>query len=563
MELGIQIGGVLLVLMFLVFVILGRKSWKWFHMLAMFLVMAATITFCIYAALVDKTRRAHAELYQKDKAAVEKLVKEAYQLEHGDPTQKNQERGLIKLRGALWRATHGRSNVYRNCTAPAFDGTSDIVVTVPAPAPMVAPTLPGEEPAAAPPPPPSPAQNIPLKSTVYAFVENSIVRGGPKYPVFYVGEFYVTAKSDTSVTLRPSLPPLAPYRPDGSSTWAIYEEMPADRQNFVDDVRDPDVAAVIAQLSRPPQRFNLDEAVAVQENRRILQALFPAGQMGLAPDSQEYKDFIDRFRFDGWALNQINNTRKTEGSPEFDPPEYEKWRKIEFLTPEKFDVDSTVNDEVTGDLTPPAGGGDPSVPYAGLTVTDVFDSDGRAISSELRQGSQTEIDLDVEELREGVFDNIPIEAPGVGDSERVGTVDALVSAGKAKVLETVYVRKLNDFRHHFRQIYDFTRQLQTQKNALNLEIARINAATLKIDEQKVVREEEQRKLNEDKANYKAQFEKAKAHADDLEKKLAAKKANINKLIADIATSEARLAAVNQKMEEAVRRNAQAVSADAP
>ena len=43
--------------------------------------------------------------------------------------------------------------------------------------------------------------------------------------------------------------------------------------------------------------------------------------------------------------------------------------------------------------------------------------------------------------------------------------------------------KLNDFRHHFRQIYDFTKLLNNEMAELRREIARVQAATKKIDEQ--------------------------------------------------------------------------------
>lgn len=663
MELGIQVGGVLLALMFLVFLILGHKSWKWFHLLMMFFVMAGVITFCIYAAMVDKTRREWAKLYKEQKTQADKLAEEAFELKHGDPTGKSQEPGLTEIRGELARATLGLSNVYRNCSAdPGFDGTSEVVVTIPKPAESEPPpAIPGEEPEPAP-AAPTQAHNMVVDSTVYVFLEGPPTATGAKYPIEYIGEFHVTAVTDDSVTLRPTLPP---YKPSaGGGTWAIYEEIPVDRQNYVDDLRDPDV---IGQLFSSAG-INLDETVAPEENKRLLQMslIFPANKVGMAPDSQEYKDFIDRFRFDGMALNEINNIRKKEGSPDFDPPSVEQWRRIEFVEPEggaaeateievdspdieivavnwrdvplslqtefdKFDaatktrlsaqkdaLEASANnlaDQLKGLRDLARKGGitsmaalreasseelrqyttDASQFYDNLAsflesglgskdaaddalasiiaintqLPELFDGRGRAIHYSLRKGSPVEISLEErDELRRGeiwggVFDDIRVEAYDTNQRELPGTAERFIDAGQAKPISRIYKRKLNDFRDHFREIHYLTGLMQAEMNQLNVEIARMKATKQSFDEQYTLREDEQRKLNEDIDNFTEQKNKAEAYAKELEDKLAAKQASIDSLLADISKYQAELLVLHQKMEEAVRRNAQAISTGTP
>jgi hypothetical protein len=227
-----QVVGGLLALFFIFLTYMNTKSWRWVHVTFTFLVFAASIAFSIYAAMTLKTRSAWVGLHDKTEKQVEELMVQVQRTTRGDPKDPSAP-SLVSARAKLAETIIDRGRVWRGCI-PAIDpraGTINVATT-----PPPDPNLPA--------PPPAKKNNIQPKTVLHAFREGQIpsADGTPLIvPVAYIGEFEVSAATDNSVTLVPTMP-LAPDQQAAGTgpgqnylpSWTLYENMPVDGHQWFD-----------------------------------------------------------------------------------------------------------------------------------------------------------------------------------------------------------------------------------------------------------------------------------------------------------------------------------------
>ncbi len=224
--------GVLLALFFIFLTVMNFKTWRWLHALTTFAVFCAVGTFMVYAALVMKTRLAWNESVAKFNDANEKQARNVEKLVNGSPEEPASiETSLAHYRSELARALVDRGRVWRNCI-PA--GTADTVTltmnlgAAPAPPPVDPAALPPAVPAAPAAPAVAKKHELKAQDIVFAFKESPPQQGS--LPVYYVGEFQVTAVTETTVTLKMTPTYLrGPVQANEVDTpWMLYEVLPPD-----------------------------------------------------------------------------------------------------------------------------------------------------------------------------------------------------------------------------------------------------------------------------------------------------------------------------------------------
>src|SRR5690606_19313084 len=192
----------------------------------------------------------------------------------GEYTAEDTTASIRSVRAEISRVLVDRGRVWRNCIPGNFDGQTVTVTTSPA------------DPAGAAAPKPN---NIAPKTVLYAFkeipnAENILV------PSVYVGEFQVTAATDTTVTLSPNLPldseQLQQARTNDAS-WALYEIMPVDGHEFFAGMSEEQLRALI-----PNPGYRIPEA----EYNEMIQSYARTGGPATDDDSPDHKWARVRFK---------------------------------------------------------------------------------------------------------------------------------------------------------------------------------------------------------------------------------------------------------------------------
>lgn len=326
----ILVVAVLLFLFFCFATYMFTKTWRWHHVTIAFFVFAAAMFYCYYASLSVKTRVAVLKEYDTQAKALERVTKEQEQIKYGDLhliVQK--EDSLRSIRHKVAREMLERGRVWRNCTPVGGlqqDGTITLNVPQTAPAAPAAAAVPGANadaaaaaaaaagvpagaapaaPVAAAPAAPQPIRLDP-KTVLFCFLETQLPQAVPpgNYPSVFIGEFAVTATTDTTVTVRPLM--MLPTQQNG--TWSLYETMPIDAHG------------IFAARDVEPDENHVFGVVNEQE----LRALLPKQQ---GQTDADYEAVIQSHLRDG--------TPATDQ----DPPE-NIWVQVKFLKEHEVQVDA-------------------------------------------------------------------------------------------------------------------------------------------------------------------------------------------------------------------------------
>jgi hypothetical protein len=242
----------LLALFFIFLTYMNTKTWRWVHVTFTFLVFAATMGFCAYAAMTLKTRAAWVKYHDEKEAQVADLSEQLERVTRGDPNNPEAP-SLVGSRQELGRAIIDRGRVWRQ-TTPTIAGNEVTVSTTP-PVPIDP-----NDPNAAPPPAAAGEKNhLQPKDVVHAFKEGQVPIGEAGetaiVPVFYLGEMQVTAATDTTATLAPTLP-LTPQQSQAAQapgTWALYEIMPVDSHQAFAGLKPEEIQALFPDQAMPPE----------------------------------------------------------------------------------------------------------------------------------------------------------------------------------------------------------------------------------------------------------------------------------------------------------------------
>lgn len=242
-----QIVGAVVVLAFIFLTYLNTKTWRWVHVTFMFLVFAATMTFCVYAGMTLKTRakwvKDHDDLEKRLATTEEELARTA----RGDLKDvENKTPSVASIREALARTVIDRGRVWRECRPNIDPRTGAIVVATSPPVDPAAPAAGAPK-----------KNNIQAKTILHVFREGQSSPESPVVPAAYIGEFKATAVTDNSVTLEPTMvltpEQIAAGRMAGS--WALYEVCPVDGHDWFTGTPEERLAPFVAVSGLPLQQL--------------------------------------------------------------------------------------------------------------------------------------------------------------------------------------------------------------------------------------------------------------------------------------------------------------------
>jgi hypothetical protein len=220
--------GALAALFFIFLTYMSTKTWRWMHVTATFFVFAATIAFCVYAAMTLKTRANWIKFHDKLEAEVAKAETELEKATQGDPKDvEGKELSVLSLREELARLTIDRGRVWRGCIPAGVDQRTGAITLR---------TTPPEDPNNPAPAGAKKKNNIAVKTVLHAFREAQESPESPMVPASYIGEFSAIAVTDDTVTLKETML-LAPEQVAAGraqATWSLYEVCPVDGHEWFD-----------------------------------------------------------------------------------------------------------------------------------------------------------------------------------------------------------------------------------------------------------------------------------------------------------------------------------------
>ncbi|MCU0877166.1 MAG: hypothetical protein MUF06_05155 [Pirellulaceae bacterium] len=477
-----------LVALFFIFVTyMNTKTWRWLHVTIMFLLFVAIIPFGVYAGLVMKTRMTWITMVDKLEKELGDAQRAGELATYGDPKDvEGNTESIVDLRGKVGRVLHDRGRVWRGMSVAQAAGDRFTLNTVPPQDPAL--------PAA-----PVGKHNLTPGSVVFAFKEG-LNAEGITVPLYYLGEFVVTAATDTTLSLESALPmgqdqirvAADPNPAPGSvpgaaptaATWVLYEILPMDGAEWF---------------------AGLDEAK--------LRELMPQAAIGLPP--AEYEKFIAEFVRDGSQADEVN-----------DPPE-NIWFEVKFDQPHEILVDATV--EPSLDLEP-------------------FAIDGRAQHPRLRRAAPGQPD-----------ENVKFE-PGqtaVFDKE---TADFLVQSGKATKVRPIFRRTLVDFDTQFHRIWTRWYEVASTIRSLSQDVAAAQAMKAKADEQYALVDAYRTKLAADKEKLVNERDEVAKYRDSLANRLAEVQTDLSQLYKSNKALSRELAAINARLTEEIDARTNAATA---
>ncbi|TWT79840.1 hypothetical protein CA13_12470 [Planctomycetes bacterium CA13] len=336
---------ILVLIGFFVVVWKARHNWRWFHIVAVILNMILAIVFLFPTAGVLKSRQAWHKVKEELEVRAAKAELEQEQLKLGDPTNPAAGKGYVAVAdelaeiaveaGRVWRSLAMQSNDLQGVVLAQNQAASDVPPEL---AGGVAEAG-GDGEAVAGPVAPQPL--LPVGLVVYGFGEQAMPNSTMFLPVFYLGEFQVTASTPTQVTVVPTMP-LEPAQQDAISSgqarsWSLYELLPLDGHKM---------------FVREGSEQN-DESQFGLMDEQLLNQLF---SNRVKPES------LQRYIRDG-------------GRSLPDDPPASRWTQVEFTKKYKIEVDSP---EQRGALD----GG-------------FFDGNGRAVDSRLQRAEDNEVPFNV------------------------------------------------------------------------------------------------------------------------------------------------------------------------
>src|SRR5213083_245684 len=111
-----QVLGAVVALFVIFLTYMSTKTWRWVHVTFMFLVFVASFTFCLYAAMVLKTRAAWVKLHDERETQLAKISDEVERVTRGDPKDvEGKTESLVSVREELARTILDRGRVWRGC----------------------------------------------------------------------------------------------------------------------------------------------------------------------------------------------------------------------------------------------------------------------------------------------------------------------------------------------------------------------------------------------------------------------------------------------------------------
>ncbi len=544
----------LLFIFFVVLLVFSAKSWRVLHLITAFLVFIAGGMLLWFTAA---TLRTHEEWRTAYNALTKKVAEqEAEQQKLLVGAQTAAERGEASVRQAqanLRRVLVDRGRVWRNLEPEvAADSITLNVVTVPAP-PAAAgdedaesdedapaePPAEGEEGEVAP-VAPAGRHGIEANTVVYAFLEGESVlsgdlKGAPPFmvPVMYLGEFRVTGRTDTTITVAPvSRLTAAQQSALGEGNWTIYDNMPVDAQFAFDSLSADDLRALFPQdrLTFSDDQYNARIAQLTPlfdgKTPQAVAAMIPRDSVLLTDDQYEQ------------LISQYLNSGKAVDNPD-DFPADTIWKQMKMLAPVSIQVDAVLRDvkgskfendfEITAATAVKRQGGEVVIGETALISAKPGDQElgqlrlALTVTETLKQVSDYQItelwngrpgeeeaappvlkaltELEAKDLEEVL--EVKSVALDIGDvaTFHPDTAKFLVDNNLAEVEKSIYMRPLRDYAHYFNDSHRQELLFEDAARVMKADTATLLAANAKALEQVTYRADEMEKLVADREGF--------------------------------------------------------------
>lgn len=417
---------VILVIAQAVIVWKAAPDWRWYQITPVVITMLLAVVFLYPLALSLKSRQAWHKIKEELDARIKIVKAEQLELRYGDPNDPLATDGVQQLSQQLAKIGVEAGRRWRSLqlTQSDFQGQPRIILSRPA----AEAAIPGE-PAEADAVPADPIPLIPDGLVVYGFGERPQPGVDGLMPVFYLGEFRVTASTPTQVTLSPTGPLLPAQRQaiEGrqAASWSIYEMLPLDGHGpFIADGSVPDDNNLFGRMNEEQIRALLGNSVLPETLAKYLE--------------------------DG-------RRSKPDDAP------LTRWVKVQFIKNYSVVVDSPdQRDALSGGF---------------------FDGSGRAVDSRLQHGNGGEVKFKKD-------DELILKAEAA---------NALLDEGVARLVDTYFLRPLNDYRFVLRRIRLRLAELAQRKTELEFEQTVLQRAINATDNMQISTQTEKLKLEQDLA----------------------------------------------------------------
>ena len=325
--------GVLIILSIAFLVVLWKaaKFWRWYQIVPALFTMVLAIVFVFPTATVLKSRSKWHQLKEQLEVQAEQVSSEQLILKYGDRSDASAGEGLLDLSQRMSKLAIEAGRRWRGLRLQNQTPDS-IVLSAPPAAVAVAPGIPADDDAAAAPAPAGPL--VPAELIVYGFAEGRVANSTSPVPLYYLGEFRVTASNANQITIKPiaTLEPgqLQQISSGQATSWSLYEMLPLDGH-------EPFLAE--GSEENEDNRFGRVDDVLVKS------------LLGNKVRDETLQSYL----------------RDGQRATDDDPPA-SRWMKIEFTEKHSIDVDSTTQQAALD-------GG-------------FFDASGRAIDTRLQRGGE-------------------------------------------------------------------------------------------------------------------------------------------------------------------------------
>ncbi|WDQ18593.1 hypothetical protein [Rhodopirellula sp. P2] len=377
----------------------AAPHWRWYQITPVVITTILAVIFVFPVAGALKSRSEWHKVKEELESRLASVEAEQLELRYGNPNDPLSGEGVLPMAQKLAKLGTEAGRRWRGLRLANadFNNGGQIVLSAPqqeVPVDGLPPEEADEGEAAL-----APLPLIPDGLVVYGFAEGPQPNLNVPVPIFYLGEYRVTATSPTQVTLQPTAPLLPQQRQAIESrqavSWSVYELLPLDgHEPFVAEGSVEDDNNVFGRID--------DELVSRLLSNQI--------------SEQSRAEYLR----DG-----------TRSLPDDEP--LSKWVKIEFIKNHEIVVDSP--------------------DQRGALDGGFFDGSGRAVDSRLQQGDSGKVKFSKDDLLV-----VKEEA-----------ADALIDEGVARLIDTYYIRPLNDYRFVLRRIRLRLAELSTRTQELTYE----------------------------------------------------------------------------------------------
>jgi len=291
-------------LLFIVFVVLSAKTWHWVNIVFLVLVFLVGLAASLTMSHVTRLRSNEILQLQRNEKLADELQRQADEavfgpwdsLDYGEDSLRRWTEDLqteMAGRGRVWNS--GQVEVQENNRLFKFAGVATDAVAAN----------------------PNSMQDLLLQ--VFA----DVTIGDQTLPIKYIGAFRVIAQTNESAALEPVFVMDAKEYAEPSTTWTLFEKMPADRRD-----------AFRRMAGIPEDAFDLEKSPAeiqktiTEYREKLVNEYLPAQStfgfdLNDPAQAARYEAIIDRYAFDGVSLGQIENWIESQASnranTRFDP----------------------------------------------------------------------------------------------------------------------------------------------------------------------------------------------------------------------------------------------------